>query len=322
MGFRESLGLNITPLLLRVGLGVVFLWAGGSKILYRDQYSGAEAAILAKLGIVVPVTPGVPVSPVVPSTPEAAPAPQAEPAAKPVEEVPAEPKPIEKKPVEQPVAPAPGGGPSTTMRGSGLGGLLVVAQVAPGGAVDPAASGPKGVPAAAGAGVVSVQRVYRAEDFPTPVTVTRLYSLAMMMHSASQPDEHGRRLWPERLSSPSTIKVMCWVAALTEFLGGALVLVGFLTRVWSLALAGTMATAMLLTTIGPAVLSGVGFLGFLPAPMLEEQSRWVGAWTPLLFQLVLMLMALGVALSGPGAVSIDRLLFRSGGARGSSDSKE
>lgn len=321
MGFRESLGLNAAPLLLRLGLGVVFLWAGGSKILYRNQYTGAEAAILANLGIVTPAAPGAPVTPVEPAKPEATPEPVPSSPAKPAESAPSDVKPSETKPADAPIEPKREASPPSA-RGALTSGMLVLAQVPAGGAVDPAAPSKDAGRPTPGVALHSGQRLYTADDFPAPVTVTRLYSLAILLHTAAQPDEQGRRLWPERLAAPRTIKVMCWMAALTEFLGGALVLVGFLTRVWGLALAGTMATAMLLTTVGPSALSGSGFLGFLPQPMLDDQARWVGAWTTFLFQFVLLLVGLSLALIGPGALSIDRLLFRPGGQRGSSDSKE
>lgn len=339
MGFRHDIALNVTPLLLRIGLGVVFLWAGGSKILYKNSYTGEEAAVLANLRIVSPAAPGVPaLAPAEPKpgeTPGKAPTPAP---AKPEETRPADPtgdpaptqeddkqKPETAPPVNPTPAAAPAPAPQRGPEASVGAGVLILAQA--GGAVNPSQPAPIGArtdaPTPTQAPVAtSAARVYTAADFTSPVSVPRLYSLALLMHASSQPDEKGRQLWPEPFASPAMIKSMCWAAALTEFLGGALLLVGFLTRLWALALAGTMAVAMLLTTVGPAVLSGNGFLGFLPPPMLEDQARWVGAWTTMLFQFVLMLMGLGLAMSGPGALSIDRLLFRSGGQRGSSSSKE
>lgn len=157
---------------------------------------------------------------------------------------------------------------------------------------------------------------YRAEEFPGSTAVSRRHLISLVLYKASRPDGQGRRLWPGGLASPLMIRSLAWIAVLTEFVGGFLVLVGFLTRLSALGLAVTMVVAMLLTTIGPAVLSGDGFLGFLPQPRMRDSAAWGMAWMPLLWQWVMLMGALAIVLGGPGGMSLDRLIFGAPGRRG------
>jgi len=63
MRVRDSIGLNLSPLFLRVMLGVTFMWAGAGKFLAEHTYTPEQAAILAQMGVIgdgssVPVDPG------------------------------------------------------------------------------------------------------------------------------------------------------------------------------------------------------------------------------------------------------------------------
>jgi uncharacterized membrane protein YphA (DoxX/SURF4 family) len=49
--FRRSLTANLSPLLLRVALGVTFLWAGYPKIFEKDAFPPEAAAQLANMGV-------------------------------------------------------------------------------------------------------------------------------------------------------------------------------------------------------------------------------------------------------------------------------
>lgn len=163
----------------------------------------------------------------------------------------------------------------------------------------------------------SALRLYTAAEFPNSVSVSRRHtSITLTLFNAAQPDAQGRQLWPGALASPGVLRAMAWMAPLAEFAGGFLVLLGFLARLSALSLAGTMAVALLLTTVGPAALSPDPFMGILPQPRLADSGAWVGAWTPMLFQFVLLMGALSLAFSGPGALSLDRLVF---GGRGAAD---
>jgi uncharacterized membrane protein YphA (DoxX/SURF4 family) len=102
-------------------------------------------------------------------------------------------------------------------------------------------------------------------------------------------------------------RAMALLAALTECLGGVLLLVGFLSRVWGLGLAFAMATAFYLVTIGK-----YDFFGMSPFAFATELGRFNTAYN----QLGLFVLAFGVFLTGPGPLSLDRLLFKRGGADG------
>ncbi len=254
MTLRNSLALNVSPLLIRLGLGAVFLWAGAGKVFYSDPYSGERAAILANLGLLPTTRP--------PQSADASPAQPSSETTTPSESPPA--------------APAPASGPAR----------------------------------------------YTAEDFPEPIEAARVYATAIILYQAGNLEGGAQRLWPSALSTPGAMKVISWSAALAEFLGGAFVLLGFLTRLSALALAAYRAFSLALTVIGPAVVSGQAFIGFLPAHQLSDPTGWVLAWTPLMFQSVVLLMALAVFLSGPGALSLDRILFtRPGGKRADAPAK-
>jgi len=88
-------------------------------------------------------------------------------------------------------------------------------------------------------------------------------------------------------------EILGWVAALTEFGGGILLLVGFLSRVWALGLVVLMSVAIY------TVHWQNGFdLRSETGPGFE-------------YCFVLGIMALSILLGGAGAISLDRRLFRS-----------
>lgn len=252
MLLRDRIGLTMTPLLLRVGLGVVFLWAGSSKLFVTTTFEGEAARTLAAIGVG--------------ANPSGA-------------------------------APA-----ADALHGADAEGEGAELEDAPSG------EGAE-VESAGDAATIGDEAPIEPAGFAGEIRARRLYSVAVQLHTSAHP-ESGARLWPAELASPRWCRVLAWSAALTEFLGGALVLVGFLTRLWGLALAGVMAVAMLLSTIGPAFIGSDSFLWFLPAHRFGEPGgAWVAAWTPWLFQFVLLMSALGVFFSGAGRVSLDGLIF-------------
>lgn len=86
-------------------------------------------------------------------------------------------------------------------------------------------------------------------------------------------------------------EILGWMAALTEFGGGILILVGFLSRVWGLGLAILMAVAIA-TVHGPN-----GFdLRSEAGPGYE-------------YCFALGMTALSIFIGGAGAISLDRLIF-------------
>jgi uncharacterized membrane protein YphA (DoxX/SURF4 family) len=91
-----------------------------------------------------------------------------------------------------------------------------------------------------------------------------------------------------------------WIAALTEFIGGILLLFGFLSRIWGLGLAFAMGVAFYVTTV-----QGAGVFETWP----WKFSQNIGDFNRMYAQLGLGLLALGILLTGPGPISLDRLFF-------------
>lgn len=52
MRVRDSIGLNLSPLILRVMLGITFIWAGAGKFLMDFQFSPEQTAALANMGAI------------------------------------------------------------------------------------------------------------------------------------------------------------------------------------------------------------------------------------------------------------------------------
>jgi putative oxidoreductase len=87
--------------------------------------------------------------------------------------------------------------------------------------------------------------------------------------------------------------LMAWFVALAEFLGGVMILLGLRIRIPAILMAAIMLVAILTTKLGQ-----------------EEIFRAAR------LDLILMFAALSLALTGPGAAALDRVL---GGHAGSTD---
>ena len=96
---------------------------------------------------------------------------------------------------------------------------------------------------------------------------------------------------------------LAWLTTLTELIGGGLLLVGLFSRVWGLGLAIVMAAAFYLTSYGQLLEVG-------PFAMAADIESGYAAFNRMYVQLGLGVLALGVFLTGPGPLSLDRLLFR------------
>jgi len=162
---------------------------------------------------------------------------------------------------------------------------------------------------------------YTAMDFPDGVKAKRLHSLALLLDARTNPTDGTTPLWPQALGGGTMLKIMPWFVAIAEFTGGLLVLIGLLTRLAALGLTVTMLVAMLLTSVGPAAVSGSGFLGFLPDPQFADANAWVSAWQPMLLQLTSGVIAFALVLTGAGWLSFDqRLAGRKPGGSDGDDS--
>lgn len=276
---RDSAGLAIAPLFLRLVLAVVFIWAGLGKFMHTFPVQGEDAAVLANYGVI--------------------PNPHSQNRAAPPIDSDAGTDPIAPSEEEEPDAedlPTTGDGPQALGRpGTSESSRLVSYQ----------SSTPTRVLAT-------------AADFPEAVEVRGYAGLVLALHRAIHPGLNPddstplMRLWPD--FDPSTEydhwpRYAALAAALTELIGGILILVGLLTRFSAFGLANVMLVAMWLTGFGPAIQSGSTRLGFLP------DYPWFGSdqWTLLLFQFSLFGAAMALVFAGPGTLSMDRLLL--GGSR-------
>lgn len=277
---RQRTGLSVPPLLLRLVLALVFIWAGYTKVFGTFEVTDENRASLVAAGV-LPKGQTVP-DPVIPDPADEEPAtePDPEPAPDPIpEDVPeAEPEPV------SPVEPAPQPEDPVTVPEP-----------------DPAADDP-------------TELVFVAQTQPAAKTVRNANGIALALHAGANPqpvtDEDGTTttplaLVPQGLGQPPWPKYLAWAAAITELLAGGFLLIGLFTRLSGLALAGVMGVAMWLDQIGPAIQSGKAWLGFLPAGGLAN----MGAYETLLFQLALFAMGLALLFSGSGMLSLDRWIF-------------
>jgi uncharacterized membrane protein YphA (DoxX/SURF4 family) len=225
MPFRQSLAMTFAPLLLRLTLGLTFLWAGLGKFNAYDAITGEDAARLANVGALdLPRNPAKPEG-----------APEAD-------------------------------GPSKLM--------------------------------------------YTAADFPQEVRARRMHTdVTLRLLKAAEPKELDqgrapRQIWPTAAGGSKAV-LLAWIVSVTDVAGGICVLMGLLTRLWALVLAGHMAAGLWLMVIGPAWQSGSAVLGFLPRHDPWDMTFWI---TPLW---IFSLLCMGTALAflGAGNLSLDRPLL-------------
>jgi putative oxidoreductase len=98
-------------------------------------------------------------------------------------------------------------------------------------------------------------------------------------------------------------EVMAWIAGLTELLGGAMMLLGLFSRMWGLGLAIAMCFAFYLTS-WPGPFNVVGLF------QLAEGGDGYVSFNRMFCQLGLLVMGLGIFLTGAGPLSLDRAFFR------------
>lgn len=204
----------------------------------------------------------------------------------------------------------------------GVGGLQRAAQPPAPAATPTPAKEPKKEPAKTPAsgppGLVSVialqaspaptAATFTAADFPNETRVAQLYGIALLLHEAVQTtDTEGKPvrfpLAPAFIATGSWPWWLAWAAALTELLGGFLLLFGLFTRFAAFAIACVMLTAIWLTQIGPAMQSGNASLGFLP-----PHAAYDSAWQTLLWQFCLLCAAMNLVFAGSGGLSMDRTI--------------
>ncbi|NRA57743.1 MAG: DoxX family protein [Phycisphaerales bacterium] len=291
---RQRTAIGVPPLLLRLALAVTFIWAGYAKIFGTFEVTEDNRAALVAAGVISDGS----TDPVVPADPEGdteQPEPPAEDPAEATEETPVE------------TTADPGGeGETTTEPEETTTSPVEPAQGEPDPGEEP------GFASLAGDG-----RVTLVSQSTEPQRVRNYNGLAMLMYGAGNPqpvEADGETTTPMALV-PSTFASPPWptrlalLAAVTELVAGVGLLIGLLTRVGGLSVAGVMAVAMWLTQIGPALQSGNTWLGFLPL-----NDPWnIATYSTFLWQLALMAAGLALVFSGPGTLSLDRFLFGRGG---------
>ncbi|MDX2131869.1 MAG: DoxX family membrane protein [Planctomycetota bacterium] len=253
----------LAPLLLRLALGVTFVWAGMGKLFAEMDVQGERAAMLANWGSLEKApakTPPAPEGDAIPGEARPEGRPDAQPDERPVP--------------RDPLPPATQG------------------RVRPAYFAD----------------------TYDASDFPEPVRTRRVNGLALLVHAAAFPQarEDGSTpmaLWPGFAAQGRMPVYVAWGVALTELAGGGMLLIGLLTRLAALGIAGSMLGAMWLTEIGPAIQKGQTVLGFLPdRPGLYTPAMSPDGYVSLLWQAALLAMALAIVLLGPGMLALDHAM--------------
>ena len=102
---------------------------------------------------------------------------------------------------------------------------------------------------------------------------------------------------------------MAWIAALTEFVGGILLAIGLFSRIWGMGLAIAMAMAFYLTTMTQYFETGP----------LTVAATDLALFSKVFSQLGLGVLALGIFFTGPGPLSLDRLIFGAKARRNEDD---
>lgn len=140
------------------------------------------------------------------------------------------------------------------------------------------------------------------EPLPAAASVRSLHRITLMLDAAASGDQPRLPAFAGEYAA-----WLAWIAALTEFLGGVMLLLGMLSRIWGLGLAIAMMTAFWLTTV-PAF-AGLEATGAVSSTLafaasLTDYNRAVA-------QVALFVLAFGLVLTGPGPLSVDAILFAS-----------
>lgn len=313
-GWRASSAIG--PLLLRLVVGVTFVWAGLGKLLPRVEFDAAEVAALRSMGMRLPgdrpptgpgssggVRPGPGAAT---GAGSASPPPAGTEAPVPRMQPPSVPLPVPSD------APAPGRGSALPAPAPASPEPMVAARVQRQANPSPARPAPQPAARPLPAGPDPLGQ-------PTSGAVLRnVYKLALLLYSRSEitpalPTDdirHPVKLWPVWLGSGGGGVVAAWTVALLELAAGAALAWGLFTRAAAGALLAVIAGAVWLTQIGPAIWSGSTWLGVIPA----HASWWdFRAYATLLWQLALGAMLLSLLFSGAGPLSLDRAVFQGSG---------
>jgi hypothetical protein len=148
-----------------------------------------------------------------------------------------------------------------------------------------------------------VARAATASDFSSGTQVASVYTTALLIHKASQP-ERGIRLWPPKIDTQPWPVIFAWAVAFIQTIGGASVLTGTFTRFFSFMIGLVILGSIWLTQIGPAIQSENALLGFLPIHGTFDFA----AWMPLGSLVALLAVSASLVCSGSGGMSVDRMV--------------
>ena len=133
------------------------------------------------------------------------------------------------------------------------------------------------------------------EATPSTPSTTSKPTSAAAEDSISARGVYGLAVMLDQNDVPEPV-IAAWVSAAVELVGGTLLLVGLLSRIWALGLAFAMGVAFALTSW--PILLEVGPFG-LDLAAFNQAAAQIGLGT----------LAIGVLLSGPGAIAIDHGIF-------------
>lgn len=237
MRFRDSLAINISPICLRLVLGVTFLWAGYGKVFVEAPYTAEQIATLDAMS--APAIPDEPSTEVIENAvPET------------------DPDPSDIAIPEAPI-PDPDAGSADDDADTGTTAFI----------------GEQGFRVI----TVQDEGEYDDAEAPDMTERKKVYYLALMLEGAATPDENGDRMLPRFIGQGEWPIRFAWLAAFTELVGGAFILFGFLTRLSAVGIASTMLMALWMTNIGPVVMLGApSSLGFLPDVNDFAVDAWRG----------------------------------------------
>lgn len=272
MTLRQRLGLGFPPILLRLVLAATFIWAGTGKFFGPVTLTPDQAALLDSI-----------------HNGSLAPAPVTPPADR-------------------------GGDADAETTASAQPTVLLVQQSQPGEEPPAGAAEPEQEPAEP-TDTDTDTDTDADPDADTlgdaePAPAHRMVDMVtLMIYRNATPNDEGKALLPGFMAGG---KWPIWIAnavAVTELLGGIMILLGLLTRLWSLGIAGVMVGALWMTSIGPVVVMGApgwpGFFEVLPAIDAFNPQ----AWQTWLWQASLIAGSVSLACLGSGAMSLDRLFF-------------
>lgn len=307
MRFRDCISLNLCPLLVRFTLAAIFIWFGIGKF-QTTTFRGEDVIALQKLGVVSATIQAT----TPPPDPTGAAAAGGVAEEQPGDEAAGPPSDGEE--VEQPPGDA-GGGDGEGDGGAGGDDNAGTDE----GATDNGSGDQVGQPVADAGGEVGVDDNGPVSEDPVEVSDADAGNQGEATTALTSSDEltaeavglYHIAIWLERdwPGHPYPL-AMAWAAALTEVIGGALLVVGLLSRVWGAGLSISMVYALYLKTILPLMgMAGAG--GGLW--IMQFGNLGFGDQIGTMFRLACLALALVVFLGGPGSMSLDRMIFRKRG---------